>query len=76
MYKGVSELAKDESIKIAEDFLKLAKEGKIKNVLIVSEHEDDYFRIAHNEMGIAHIAGMADVAKHMIFHPEDREKDE
>jgi hypothetical protein len=76
MYKGVSELAKDEIIKIAEDFLNLAKEGEIKNVLIVSEKEDDYFRIAHNEMDITHITGMTDIAKHMIFHPEDREKDE
>jgi hypothetical protein len=75
MYKGVIMLAKDEIVKIAEDFMKLAKEGKINNVLIVSEHEDDCYRIAHNEMSIAHIVGMTDIAKHMIFHPEDREKE-
>jgi hypothetical protein len=74
MYKVVIVLAKDEIIKIAEDFLKLAKDGEINNVLIVSEHDDEFYRIAHNEMGIAHITGMTDIAKHMIFHPEDRDK--
>lgn len=61
---------------IAKDFLERSNTGEINNVLLIVE-DSDGFRLAHNEMEFTQAVGMTDIAKHILFHPEDiGEKDE